>query len=479
MPGYELLDLDCTALAELVRRREVEPIELVELSIARIERLDPGLGAVVTPMYDEARAATAAGIPDGPFTGVPFLIKDLLGECAGVRHEGGSAFLAGYVPPVDSELVRRYRQAGLVLIGKTSTSELGIGPTCEPAVARPTANPWDPTRMAGGSSGGAAVAVAARMVPAAHANDAAGSIRVPASTCGVFGLKPTRGRITLGPVYGDLMSGMIVEHAITRSVRDSAALLDCTLGDLPGDPYREAGPARAYRDEVGRDPGRLRVAVSVAAPLGHEVDGDCVGAVRDAARLCESLGHEVSEAAPAIDGEALAAAFGTVLAGGIAFTVAHWARRTGRRPVAEAFEPFSWAVIEAGRKVSAADYLLAVWDIQRHARTVAAFFADHDVWLTPTLGELPPELGAFRYAGGDPALLRRRMNRFNAFCWVSNATGQPAMTVPLHWNADGLPVGSHFVGRHGDEATLFRLAAQLEAARPWAGRRPAALDVTP
>lgn len=468
----ELARLDATAQAELVRRKEVTPLELVEAAVERIERLNGALNAVVLPLYERAREAAQQPLPDGPFRGVPFLLKDFLAECAGVPLAEGSAFLRGYVPAEDSELVRRYRQAGLVVVGTTNTPELAIGPTTEPRLYGPTRNPWDPGRTAGGSSGGAAAAVAAGMVPAAHGNDAGGSIRVPAACCGVLGLKPTRGRNPLGPHYGDVFSGLVAEHVLTRSVRDSAALLDATAGPDPGDPYPAPPPARPFLQEVATPPGRLRIAWSVRPLTGEAVHAACVQAAEDAARLLVDLGHTVEEAAPPVDGEQLWRSFTTVLAAGFAWAIEDWARRTGRPPTAAAFEPFVWAFTARGRELRAPDYLLHLQDLQRIARQVARFFLSYDVWLTPTLGEPPVPLGTFAFAGGDPFEVRRRMAAFTPFTYLANVTGQPAMSVPTAWTADGLPVGTHYLGRFGDEATLFRLAAQLEAARPWTDRRP-------
>jgi amidase len=468
----DLKSLDATALAELVHKKEAKPIEVVEAAIQRIERVNPILNAVVTPMYDYAREQASGPIPDGPFAGVPFLLKDFLAECAGVRFTEGTAFLRDYVPDQDSELVKRYKRAGLIIVGKTNTPELAIGITTEPRLFGPTHNPWDTDRTPGGSSGGSGAAVAAGMVPIAHGNDAGGSIRIPASCCGVFGFKPTRARNPLGPHYGDIFTGLAVEHALTRSVRDSAALLDATGGPDLGDPYWAPAPERPFVREVGAKPGRLRIAFSSQTPLGKEVHPDCVSAVRDAAALCEELGHDVVESAPAFDGELMWQSFTTVLSAGFAWAINDWGRRTGRAPTSEFFEPFVWSFTQRGRELSAPDYLLALQDLQKLTRDIARFFVDYDVWLTPTLGEPPVPLGTFKFSMEDPFELRRRMAAFTPFTYISNVTGQPAMSVPLYWSAEGLPLGTHFVGRFGDEATLFRLAAQLEQARPWADRKP-------
>lgn len=468
----ELAGMDALAQADLVRRGEVTPLELVEAAIERIEKVNPTINAVVLPMYDRAREAAGRPLAGGPLAGVPFLLKDFLAEYEGVRFTEGTAYLRDFVSDHDTELVRRHRRAGLIVVGKTNTPELAVGPTTEPRLFGPTRNPWDPARTAGGSSGGAAAAVAARLVPMAHGNDAGGSIRVPAACCGVFGLKPTRARNPLGPRYGDIMSGLVAEHALTLSVRDSAALLDATAGPDAGDPYWAPPPARPYREEAGALPGRLRVAVSTRTIMGGEVHPDCVAATRAAAELCASLGHDVVEAAPAVDGERLFSAFTGVLAAGFTWAIDDWQRRTGRVPAAELFEPFVWAFTGRGRSVTAPEYLAMVQELQAISRDIARFFADRDVWLTPALGEPPVELGTFRYAGGDPFAVRRRMAAFTPFTYIANVTGQPAMSVPTHWTAGGLPVGTHWLGRFGDEATLLRLAAQLEATRPWAARRP-------
>ncbi|MCP4667725.1 MAG: amidase, partial [Deltaproteobacteria bacterium] len=299
----DLALLDATAQADLVRRKEVKASELVEAAIDRIERVNPELNAVVTPMYDEARDAVKAGPTDGPFAGVPFLLKDLLAAYKGVRMTLGSTLMRDFVPDHDSELVRRLKRAGLVIVGKTNTPEFGILPTTEPRLFGPCRNPWDRERTTGGSSGGSAAAVAAGMVPMAHGNDGGGSIRIPASCCGLFGLKPTRGRNPLGPDFGDIMGGLVAEHAITRSVRDSARLLDATSGPDVGDPYWAPPAERPFAQEVGADPGRLRIAFTVEATTGVEIHADCVNAVKDAAGLCAELGHEVVEAAPEVAGD--------------------------------------------------------------------------------------------------------------------------------------------------------------------------------
>jgi amidase len=468
----ELITLDATAQAELVRKKEVKPIELVEAAIERIERVNPQINAVVTKMYDQARDVANTELPDAPFAGVPFLLKDLLAAYEGVTMSSGSSYLKDFRPNHDSELVARYKRAGLIVIGKTNTPEFGILPTTEPALFGAALNPWDVTRNTGGSSGGSAAAVAARIVPMAHANDGGGSIRIPASCCGVFGLKPTRARNPLGPDFGDMFSGLVAEHAVTLSVRDSAALLDATSGYAAGDPYAAPAPARPFAEEVGADPGKLRIAITTKTPLGTPLHDDCLSATQEVAKLLGDLGHQVEEAAPVINGEMLVKSFMALWSAGLTWTVQSLSYAVGRMPEEGELEPGTQALYEMGKRVSAPEYLLAVQYLQILGRQIAEFMSGYDLLLTPTLGMPPVPLGSFAATAEDAMAGMRVATAFVPFTPICNATGQPAMSVPLHWNAEGLPVGTHFVGRFGDEATLFRLAAQLEAARPWAGRRP-------
>jgi amidase len=466
----DLAAYDGLGLAELVRNKDVTPLELVERAIRAIERLNPSLNAVVTLLADRARAAAVGPLPNGPFRGVPFLVKDLLAGEGGVRHTSGSAFLRDVVAPHDAELIRRYKRAGLVIVGRTNTPEFGLLPTTEPHLHGPTRNPWDPTRSSGGSSGGSAAAVAARLVPMAHGNDGGGSIRIPASCCGVFGLKPTRARNPLGPDFGEVLNGLVAEHAITRSVRDSAALLDATAGSDVGDPYWAPPPARPFLAEVGVPPGRLRIACTTATLDGAPVDEACRRAVLDAAQLCADLGHVVEDAAPPLAQDELTPAFLVLWTADTAATLDAESERLGRTPRADEIEPLTRALADVGRGHSAPGYLRAVRTLQEASRVVARFFRDYDVWLTPTLAEPPLPLGSFE-SPDNPAFGMFRAASFVPFTPVANMTGQPAMSVPLAWH-EGLPIGSHFVGRFGEEAMLFRLAAQLEDARPWRDRKP-------
>ncbi len=469
----ELAGLDCVAQAELVRRKQVKPIELVDAAIERIERLNPELNAVVRPMFECARetALDDKHLPAGPLQGVPFLLKDLVAACAGVPLTGGCAFLKSYVPQHDSELVSRLKRAGLIILGKTNTPELGLVCTTEPKLFGATRNPWNVERTTGGSSGGSCAAVASGMVAAAHANDGGGSIRIPASCCGVFGLKPTRGRNSLGPDLGDVMGGL-AEHAVTRSVRDSAILLDATAGPALGDPYWAEPPERPFAEEVGANPGRLRIALILSTVTGTPLDPDCRLAAQDAAKLCANLGHEVDEQRLPIDGELFTRAFLTVWAGGCATAIDGWSQALGTAPREELFEPLTWSFYQTGRQISASAYALSLAALQAISRQIARFMLRYDILLTPTLGRPPVPLGWFASPPLKIPEAQQRMMDFVPFPPLANVTGQPAMSVPLFWNGEGLPVGAHFIGPYGGEAALFRLAGQLEAARPWAGRHP-------
>jgi len=469
----ELAFLDATAQAALVRQGEITAAELVEAALERIARDNPALNAVITPMDDLARTEAAKVDPAAPFAGVPFLLKDLVADYGGVPTASGSAFLKGrYVAKQDSELVARFRRAGLVVCGKTNTPEFGLLPTTEPAAFGASRNPWDLKRTTGGSSGGSAAAVAAGLVPAAHANDGGGSIRIPAACCGLFGLKPTRARNPMGPELGDAGGGLAVEHVVTRSVRDSAALLDATSGPDIGDPYWAPPPERPFAQECGRDPGQLRIALSFASLSGATVADDCREAVLATARLCEELGHVVEEATPALAPQPTIKAFGRAWTAFASWAIKGWAATIGREPTEADFEPLTWQMFQSGERVSAGNYLLAMQELQKAGRTFARFLTGYDVWLTPVVARPPVPLGYFDPAGVSREEFLTRIGEYSGFTNIANASGNPAMSVPLHWTADGLPVGVQFTGRFGDEATLFRLAAQLEQARPWGQRRP-------
>lgn len=484
---------DGLGMAELVRAKQVTAAELVDEAIGRIEALDPRINAVVFPMYGQARAAVKDAPPDGPFGGVPFLIKDLLCMVKGLPTSCGTRILRAVPAPHDSEMVKRYRAAGLVILGKTNTPEFGLLPYTEPEAFGVTNNPWDLTRTAGGSSGGSAAAVAAGMVPLAGGGDGGGSIRIPASCCGLFGLKPTRGRTPDGPDVGDNWRGYVQEHVLTRSVRDSAAVLDAVAGADVGAPYWAPPAARPFLEEVTTEPGRLRIAFSSRPLLGHEVDEDCAAGLRATAALLEGLGHELVEASPPVDRERFAVSFVVVLGAETRDAVAFAARAAGRKLDLSDFEIGTRAVALLGQAYSAGEYAAALNYLSAASRRIARFFEDYDVLLTPTLakppvptGSLQPtrlealEVEAIDRLGADWLIkalgvikpLADKTFAFMPYTPVFNVTGQPAMSVPLYWNAAGLPIGMHFVGRFGDEATLFRLAGQLERAQPWFDRRP-------
>jgi amidase len=471
-PAIEVGRLDAIAQADLVARGEVRADELVDWAIERVEALDPALNAVIATAFDHGRAV-AAQVRDTRFGGVPMLCKDLVLEIDGLPFSEGSRFLHGNVSTFESELAARFRRAGLVVVGKTNTPEFGMAPACEPELFGPTRNPWDLDRSTSGSSGGSAAAIASGMVPVAHGNDLGGSIRYPASACGVFGLKPSRARNPLGPNYGDIVGGVGCEHVLTRSVRDSAAVLDATAGPAPGDPYAAPPPRRPFLDDVGADPGRLRVAFSRHTPEGPLGHPDCLTALDETCALLDSLGHDVIEAGDVGIDEAVGDAIGTMINAALAWIVAYWVRVLGREPEPQELEPATWALREAGDAVAAATYLQAVEELQRFTRRFAGFLGGYDVWLTPTLSTPPLPIGEMTSTPDDPVRNLVRGGETIRYAGViANVTGNPAMSVPLAWNRDGLPIGMHFLAPFGDEATLFRLAGQLEAAQPWADRWP-------
>jgi len=483
----ELVDYDALAIGELIRKGEVKPDKVLEITIERIERVNPKLNAVIHKVYDEAREAAgnwsselrAGRAADVVFCGVPFLLKDLIAECEGVPFHEGCLAVKGYVSKIDSELVKRQKAGGLIIVGKTNTPEFGCLPTTEPALYGATVNPWDPTLTPGGSSGGSAAAVAAGVVPMAHGNDGGGSIRIPASCCGLFGLKPTRGRNPLGPLFGDIGSGIVHEHAVTRTVRDSAALLDVTSGPDLGDPYYAPPKERPFLEEVGRDVGRLKIGFLTSIPEGWneetQLHPDCERAVRDTAELCESLGHIVEEIPSyQLSHPQIPELFGYVFSCYVGQAIAYWERELGRKIGQEELEPITWGRYEAGVGRSGSDYLVTVEEIQRCSRKIARWYHDggYDLLLSPTMRIPPTKLGAFESTPEDPMKWLGVALSFVAFTRIQNITGQPAMSVPLFWNEGNIPIGVQFAARFGDEATLFRLAVQLEQARPWRDRKP-------
>jgi len=488
----EYHQFDGLGLAGLIRTGETSAAEVLEAAIDTIERHNPVLNAVIYKMYDRAQARVSRGLPDGPFAGVPFLLKDLGLAYRAAPLTNGSRSMANFVPNHTGTLATRFEAAGLVIMGKTNTPEFGMAPVCEPELHGKTSNPWNPALTAGGSSGGAAAAVASGMVPMAHASDGGGSIRIPASANGLFGLKPTRGRNPVGPVEGETWFGLSGGHAITRSVRDSAALLDATHGPEPGDPYAAPHVVRPFIDEVSAPPGSLWIALTVEPLFEARVDEECKVAVHETGRLLESLGHRVSYVEVPVQRQAWAEAFLTLAAGGAAALIPLAAEMGGKSsPDPADFELPTWILGQVGRKLTADRMAVAMRETRLAGRAMARFHEEFDMLVTPTLGRLPwphGDLGpsafeqrmmeGLRRAPVGPALmmlfrqLGTRILEPIPNTALFNMTGQPAMSVPLHWSSDGLPVGVQFVGRFGEESALLRLAGQLEQARPWFGRTP-------
>jgi len=463
---------DGLSLAGLVERGEVTPLELVDAAIERIEKHDGVLNAVVHRAYEEARRVASGPLPEGPFRGVPFLVKDLGVRVAGMPRTDGSRFTQHTVDSEDSELTRRYRAAGVVILGKTNTPEFGITGTTESALLGPCRTPWNPDHISGGSSGGSAAATAAGIVPLAHASDGLGSIRIPAACCGLFGLKPTRDRNPCAPNDEDRAVGMGVDHVVSRSVRDSAAMLDATGYAEAASPYPAPARERPYLEEVGTPPGRLRIAFSSETPSGRPIDPEVREALEDTAQLLVELGHDVEERGLGIDYRRLYAAQRAV--SGANAAAAHAAReaRIGRPAEPDELEALTWAGIRAGRKLTGEEAFRGWRAYRTMSREILRFFEGWDVWLTPVLGTPPPPVGHIDPVHLAPREVSRRQAEAFPFTPPMNITGQPAMSVPLCWSADGLPLGMQFAARYADEATLFRLAAQLEETRPWRDRTP-------
>lgn len=488
----DYITLDAVELGARIRAGELHPTEAVTAALTQIERYEPEINAVTWRCYDLALRAAGRPLPDSPLAGVPFLVKDLSLTLAGAPFEMGCRMRRGLAADHDAALTARYKAAGLLILGQTAAPEFGASVDTVSELNGATFNPWDLERSPGGSSGGAAAAAAARYTPAAHASDGAGSIRIPASMCGLFGLKPTRGRTPKGPDAAEGWFGMSVEHAVTRTVRDSAALLDLSHGPDPGAPYYPPPPERPYLEEVGSPPGRLNIAFSTGSMLAEGMHPACVRAVEQAAGLLEELGHRVAPARPSINADRFKESMLVMMAADAAYAIDHSARAAGRRPSEHLFEASSWLTGRIGGRLTAVELAEAVKYLRNIGRRTAPFFEEYDVFVEPTIarppwksGELSPELSNLaklhlRSAAlrpGNKALLRavggigdRVLEAVpNTALW--NATGQPSMTAPLHWS-EGLPIGVQFTARYADEALLFRLAAQLEEARPWADRLP-------
>jgi amidase len=460
----------------------VSPLELVDAAINRVEKLNPELNAVIHTRFDQARDAARGELPDGPFRGVPTLFKDLGCAIEGEPYHEGMQLLkgAGYVSPHTDNLATKYLEAGFVPIGRTNTPELGLVPTTEPVAYGPTHNPWKRGHTSGGSSGGSAAAVASGMVPVAHANDGGGSIRIPASCCGLVGLKPTRGRVSIGPDLNEISQFLVVDLCVSRSVRDTAALLDALVGEFPGDPAPAAPLPRTCRESIRTEPGRLRIAIQTTNPIGDtEVHPDCVAAAEHTAKLLESLGHTVEVAAPpGFDNEELIMQFGAVWAADCSYLLSDWGQKVGREVTADDVEILTWALAEMGQSVTAAQLVAAVSEAMKANRRAAAFWSSrdgrpgYDLLLTPTLGEPPVEHGTFDSTPDAPLSGFFRSAAFVPFTAQFNVSGQPGINLPLFWNDDDLPIGTQLVAGFGREDLLLQVAAQLEEAQPWADRLP-------
>ncbi len=465
---------DATAQADLVRRGEVSPLELVDAAIERIDRCDPVLNAVIHRQFPNARSRAAVELPDGPFRGVPILLKDLGAPQAGEPYCEGTRFArdAGYRAKRDSFLVERFKQAGFVVLGRTNTPELGTTITTEPVAFGPTRNPWNIEHSTGGSSGGSAAAVASGMVPAAHGNDGGGSIRIPASCCALFGLKPSRGRVSKGPGTGESWNGFSIDHVLTRSVRDSAAVLDEIAGYRPGDTYVAPAPARPFAHEVGANPGRLRVGLlDRPAQPAYGSDPECSQAVQVAGAMLESLGHRVEVAHPSsLEDPEMYRHFLVVVATSVAAALTEWSQLLGREISATEYEPANLLLAMLGRSISAPDYLESLLWFEGFRRRTIAFWSEQgfDLLCTPVLAQPPPRIGEL----SDPVTGEAKVIETLQFTGQFNATGQPAVSLPLHWTPEGLPIGVQLVADYGREDVLIRVSSQLEEASGWLDRHP-------
>jgi amidase len=461
---------DATGLAQLVRRKKISPTELVDEAIARIERHNGTLNAVIHTTFEAAHDAAKRKFPDSPFMGVPTLLKDMRAGAIGMPTRLGSRMMPAIPADHDSTLVARFRAAGLIPLGKTNVPEFGILPTTESKLYGPAHNPWNLAHSTGGSSGGSAAAVAAGIVPLAHATDGGGSIRIPASCCGLVGLKVSRGRITQGPDGSDGMLGLSVDNVVTRSVRDTAAVLDFASPLDYGDPYFAPPAPDSFLDGSRRKPRRLKIAVSFKNLQGRAFHPDVAAAVRKAAKRCEDLGHTVEEATPPVDGEESTKAFLTLWAAGTAFGVETLTRLTGTKPSLEVLEGLTLSLYQRGKSLLATEQTAAQQTLYRIARVMAAFHERYDLWLTPTLASPPVALGTIDIDERDVDRAFAPLIEYVPFTPLQNGTGQPAINLPIHWNKDNLPIGVQFVARIGDELTLLKLATQIEKATPWADR---------
>jgi amidase len=470
MPVSDYAEHDGVGLAELVAKKKVKPSELVEEAITRAERVNQKLNAIVFTDYESARGTARSRLPKGPLSGVPFFLKDIFAFAEGMPTRQACRFIPATPSDHDSLLTARFKAAGLIALGKTNVPEFGLVPTTESKLYGPARNPWNPDYSTGGSSGGSAALVAAGVVPLAHANDGGGSIRIPASCCGLVGLKPTRARVSYAPDFGDIVDGLAIDLVVSRSVRDTAAALDAVAGNVPGDPYWAPEPPPSYLDGMKRKAKRLRIAFATKKLDGHALHEDCVAAVKAAARLCAEQGHDVEEASPDLDQAMLIPAFMAFWSANLAAGIDFVAQMTGQTATADKFEGLTWGLYEVGKQVSASQYRRARGAWLHAARGAARFHQTYDMWLTPTLGTPPVKLGTFNMDERDPQKSFAPLIDYVPFTAMQNVTGQPAINLPLSWNRNGLPIGVQFVGRFGDELTLLKLAGELEKAAPWAER---------
>jgi amidase len=465
----EYAQYDGLGLAELVAKKKVKPGELVDEAIRRAEAVNPKLNAVVFADYERARSTASGRLPKGSFTGVPFFLKDIFAFAEGMPTRQACRFVPNIPSDHDSLLTARFRAAGLIPLGKTNVPEFGLVPTTESKLYGACHNPWNLDYSTGGSSGGSAALVAAGVVPLAHANDGGGSIRIPASCCGLVGLKPTRSRTSYAPDFGDVVDGLAVDLVVSRSVRDTAAALDAVAGNVMGDPYW-APPPDNYLEGIRRKPKKLRIAFATKKLDNRSLHPDCIAAVKAAAHVCAELGHEVEEASPDLDQGMLIPAFMALWGANLAAGIDFLGQLMGRAPTAEDFEGLTWGLYEAGKQVTASQYLIAKGMMAHATRSAAKFHETYDLWLTATLGTPPVKLGTFDMDERDPQKSFAPLIDYVPFTAMQNVTGQPAINLPLHWNKQGLPIGVQFVGRFGDELTLLKLAAEIEKAAPWAER---------
>lgn len=470
MAFSEYGSFDGLGLAALVAKKKVKPAELIDAAIARAETLNPKLNAIIFKDYERARQLSKGKLAKGVFAGVPFLLKDIAAFAQGLPSRQASRFIPAIRHPRDSYLVAKFKASGLLLFGVTNVPEFGLVASTESKLYGPARNPWNLAHSTGGSSGGSAAAVAAGIVPLAHANDGGGSIRIPAGACGLVGLKPSRGRLSHGPEFGAALDGLANDLVVSRSVRDTAAALDAVRGFMPGDPFAEPPHPASYLKAIKTKPKRLSIAVTLKKLDGSPLHADCVAAVKSAAKACEKLGHIVEEAMPSLDQPSLMGAFTAFWGGGLSAGIDAISKLTRQTPSRELFEGLTWALYVAGKNVSASDYLQGKDLFNGASREMGRFHETYDVWITPTLGRPPEKNGVFDFDNTDLTKSFEPQIDYVPFTAMQNVTGQPAMNIPLYWNKDNLPIGTQFVAPFGDELTLLKLAAQLEKSNPWFDR---------